>query len=192
MMMCFNQLSSVAITENNDLIVFGFNSNAECGISNGVDSSDDKIRVISKPMIHPYFKENNIKIISVDCGRYHTICSDINGNCYGYGDKLAIGYGDIDLGALFVPFKINLKEKIVQFSCGDSHSIFIGVNNNVIVCGDNEYCQCSAALSEKSKLRLPYIWNKSQELETKQNVFVEKVYGCDQSTMIAINPYKRC
>ncbi|KAM9310847.1 regulator of chromosome condensation isoform 1-T2 [Pholidichthys leucotaenia] len=77
------------------------------------------------------------EIVQVTTGGMHTVCIGVSGHVYTFGcnDEGALGRSTTEEGAEMVPGKIELDEKIVQVSAGDSHTAALTECGSVYICG---------------------------------------------------------
>jgi regulator of chromosome condensation len=93
------------------------------------------------PTIFDISKPRAVKL-PIDCvqicaGGLHTLCLGTNGVPYSFGlnDEGALGRITLEEDDTFVPGKIDIKERIVQVSAGDSHSAALTSSGDVYVWG---------------------------------------------------------
>lgn len=163
-----------------------------------------------EPRINKYFNDNDMNICKVYCGTTHSLCMDINGNIYLFGQSSngQIGNGiDNDRNmvvndsndGVFEPycFQSNKKfkdTKIIDASCGANHNVMLSNKNEIIVFGDNKYKQCSINLFKKDVkiVNDPYVLCKKKDIGLiNENVFIEKVLAETNSTLIIVAPFKK-
>eukprot|EP00483_Globobulimina_turgida_P013127 UN13151 len=94
---------NLAITEYFDVIIFGENEYDQLGIANNYNHQE----IVYKPIYNQFFKDTNIKIKDIECGRSHSLCISINGNCFVFGDNEfgQIGNGTFD-NQIAIPFYV--------------------------------------------------------------------------------------
>jgi alpha-tubulin suppressor-like RCC1 family protein len=74
----------LAISSNGDLYVFGVNNDCQLGLSNVIE-------FYYLPYKHPYFSNNNIKIVDIETNSYAScLAIDSNNVLYGFGTKYFI------------------------------------------------------------------------------------------------------
>ncbi|XP_035386636.1 LOW QUALITY PROTEIN: regulator of chromosome condensation [Electrophorus electricus] len=76
-------------------------------------------------------------IVQVVAGGMHTVCLSDTGNIYTFGcnDEGALGRNTTEEGSEMVPGKVELAEKVVQVSAGDSHTAALTEEGAVFVWG---------------------------------------------------------
>ncbi|KAK6466263.1 regulator of chromosome condensation-like [Huso huso] len=77
------------------------------------------------------------KIVQAEAGGMHTVCLSETGNIYTFGcnDEGALGRDTSVEGSEMSPGKVELKEKIVQVSAGDSHTAALTEEGRVYIWG---------------------------------------------------------
>lgn len=77
------------------------------------------------------------KIIQAEAGGVHTVCLSETGKIYTFGcnDEGALGRDTSEDGADSVPGMVDLKEKVVQVSAGDSHTAALTEDGHVFIWG---------------------------------------------------------
>ncbi|XP_078538714.1 regulator of chromosome condensation isoform X2 [Lissotriton helveticus] len=77
------------------------------------------------------------KIVQVVAGGMHTVCLSETGNIYTFGcnDEGALGRDTSKEGTEAIPGKVDLQEKIVQISAGDSHTAALTEDGRVFLIG---------------------------------------------------------
>ena len=158
----------------------------------GHSSSDESIYEVEKPTFHPYFIENEIKISNICASSGSSLCIDIDGGCYLFGEN---SYGKVGNGTAddntFVPFKINERisnELVVDASLGTHHTVLLTNKNNVITFGLNDEHQCSTM--EEGEILDPHIVSKTNEIGIFETSFIENVLAINDTTLIFVNPNK--
>eukprot|EP01083_Nonionella_stella_P030612 83898_1 len=176
---------NLAINEHFDLITFGDNEFGQ----QGTDVHGD----IYTPIFNAFFRDQHIKIRDIACGRDHSLCLDMNGNCYTFGDNLfgQIGDGSID-NHMTKPFDVfKNKHQIVEGCCGYAHNVLLTRSNHVICFGNNRWQQCSSIV-EADVIITPHILSKYNELHVPNHALVENVLASAQETIIILNPISQC
>lgn len=76
-------------------------------------------------------------IVQAVAGGMHTVCLSDTGNVYTFGcnDEGALGRDTAEEGTEMVPAKVELAEKVVQVSAGDSHTAALTEDGTVFVWG---------------------------------------------------------
>lgn len=108
------------------------------------------------------------KIIRVSCGLEFTCVIDVEFNMYTFGSNSA---GQLGVGrdpsaepgfSLYLPTNPMAGKKVLSVACGDQHVICLTVENEVYVCGSNEFGQMGLNLDpSKLKLRNKYAFIRS-------------------------------
>lgn len=77
------------------------------------------------------------QMVQVVAGGMHTVCLSESGNVYTFGcnDEGALGRDSSEEGSETLPVKVDLEEKVIQVSAGDSHSAALTENGIVYVWG---------------------------------------------------------
>ncbi|XP_063167952.1 regulator of chromosome condensation [Candoia aspera] len=77
------------------------------------------------------------KIIQAEAGGVHTVCLSETGQIYTFGcnDEGALGRDTSEEGSDSVPGLVDLKEKVVQVSAGDSHTAALTEDGHVFIWG---------------------------------------------------------
>lgn len=77
------------------------------------------------------------QMVQVVAGGMHTVCLSISGKVYTFGcnDEGALGRDSSEEGSETLPGKVELEEKVVQVSAGDSHSAALTESGLVYVWG---------------------------------------------------------
>ncbi|KAL8220408.1 UNVERIFIED_CONTAM: Regulator of chromosome condensation [Gekko kuhli] len=77
------------------------------------------------------------KIIQAEAGGVHTVCLSETGKIYTFGcnDEGALGRDTSEEGSDSVPGLVDLKEKVVQVSAGDSHTAALTEDGHVFIWG---------------------------------------------------------
>jgi alpha-tubulin suppressor-like RCC1 family protein len=122
---------SIILNENNELYVCGFN---DCG-QLGLDDNNN---------INTYIelKHNFGKIKNIYCEANNSFILNENNQIFVCGDNY---YGQLGLGHninsnTYKKLEHNFR-KIIYIYSGNSHSIILNVNDELYVCGDNEFYQ---------------------------------------------------
>ncbi|XP_053563000.1 regulator of chromosome condensation [Bombina bombina] len=77
------------------------------------------------------------KIVQAVAGGMHTVCLGESGNIYTFGcnDEGALGRDTTEEGSEMQPAKVELSEKVVQVSAGDSHTAALTEDGKVFIFG---------------------------------------------------------
>ncbi|XP_047214023.1 regulator of chromosome condensation [Girardinichthys multiradiatus] len=77
------------------------------------------------------------KVVQVVAGGMHTVCLSETGHVYTFGcnDEGALGRDTTEEGSEMVPAKVELSEKVVQVSAGDSHTAALTEDGSVYIWG---------------------------------------------------------
>jgi alpha-tubulin suppressor-like RCC1 family protein len=122
---------NIILNENNEVYVCGHNYYGQLGLGDY-----DKRNVYTK-------LENNFgKIINIYCAGYHNIILNENNELYvcGYNDFGQLGLGYNDNKNIHTKIENNFG-KIKNIYCGRYHNIILNENNELYVCGNNEFGQ---------------------------------------------------
>ena len=145
---------SISISVNGDVYSFGKSTCGAHGHSEQLIMTPTKIRSL-------------VNIKALDCGSYHTLCLDFEGNVFGFGknDFGQLGIGEQSDSFFIVPQKIDLPV-IKQVSCGDQFSICVSEDGIPYSFGWNITWQLGLGNNEN--------YNTPQIIECLNNVdFVE-------------------
>ena len=172
------------LDKNQRLITLGENDLGQTHPNQFVDAVHD-------PTFHPYFIQNQIKLKCIRAGNSFSLCIDIDGGCYLFGDQDEgkLGNGKI-AHCQYIPFKINDKINdalVVDASLGEDHTVLLTNQNQVITFGDNTYHKCSSMVKAERILE-PHIVSKTKEIGILETSFVENVLALNNTTLIFMNP----
>lgn len=110
------------------------------------------------------------KFTSVVAGAMHTVCLTTNGEVYTFGcnDEGALGRLTEDEDLMFEPKMVNLPEKVIQISAGDSHSAALLKDGRVFAWGNFRDTHGSMGLIKNEQIeKLP--------VEVMPNIKVVKI-----------------
>ena len=150
------------------------------------------------PIPNTYFMQNNIKIIDIVCGSYHTLCLDENGICWSFGGNW---YGQCGVGKpnsmILSPEPIDLSTmyKIIKMKTGGEHSYICSEDGKHFLFGWNGYNQCGLSQGcDKFKIMSPFMINdKFQSFciyygFSKNQKMIKDVYlGLDNTWIVSID-----
>lgn len=129
------------LTDDGTLYASGENSQGQLGIG----TLDNQLA----PVSIPFFKSNNIKIVKVAPGWYHTLFLTTTNDVYACGDNR---YGQLSIGSntnTNVPVKLNIKCR--DIAAGQGHSVFLRQDYHLFTAGWNWYGQLGNNTSSNSK-----------------------------------------
>eukprot|EP00026_Physarum_polycephalum_P003457 Phypoly_transcript_03469.p1 GENE.Phypoly_transcript_03469~~Phypoly_transcript_03469.p1 ORF type:complete len:804 (+),score=150.71 Phypoly_transcript_03469:292-2412(+) len=139
------------VTESGELYTFGTGNMGQLGHG---DISDRAL-----PTVVEYFKKNNKVVTSTGCGGYHTVCITQEGRTYAFGLS---SYGQTGQGPnaepmLLAPQPIVMPAgiQIAEVACGESHTLFLSTQGQVMACGYNIYGQCGQGNRRDQHLPMP-------------------------------------
>lgn len=120
---------TAVISDTGKLYTFGHSNHGQLG--DGINN----FHSVSLPYLVEYFKKNNIKIIKVSCGRYHTAVISKTGGLYtfGHGKNGELGTGDTKNRS--TPYNVRLTEPVKSVSCGSYYTLIASKTQNVYVFG---------------------------------------------------------
>ena len=92
------------------------------------NNDDNNSQIIYEPTVNPYFKETDIKILKINCGKHHSLVLSDRGKCFAFGYNR---FGNLGNGSntpygqgVSVPKEIPVTDIIdhddiiTDFSCG--------------------------------------------------------------------------
>ncbi|PNI20537.1 RCC1 isoform 9, partial [Pan troglodytes] len=81
-------------------------------------------------------------VVQAEAGGMHTVCLSKSGQVYSFGcnDEGALGRDTSVEGSEMVPGKVELQEKVVQVSAGDSHTAALTDDGRVFLWGSFRHC----------------------------------------------------
>ena len=180
---------TLIVDEMQQLHGFGANEDGALGFEN-----QDGMAYYHNPMTNPYFEANNIAISDVVCGPKHTLCTDIDGNCYRFG---AMQNGQKTIFYSRKPVKLDLfgddktchEEYAVHIATGTAHFGILSSLNRLVCIGSNNHSQCSVLIAKRT-IYDPYVVSKSYDIGINENDFIEKIFCESNNTVIILNPNK--
>jgi alpha-tubulin suppressor-like RCC1 family protein len=130
---------SVILNMDNELFVCGWNKYGQLGLS------DNEDRNIFVKLHHNFGKIKNIY-----CGGDHNIILTAINKIFvcGHNDYGELGLGDFEMRNTHVELKHNFGI-IKNIFCGYFHNIILNMDNELFVCGDNEYGQLGLGDNKK-------------------------------------------
>eukprot|EP01083_Nonionella_stella_P297353 1009844_1 len=171
------------------VFVFGRNRSGQCGT--GSYDYDVPIKVPTEIDLNL----NDDEILTVDCGSTHTLILTTNGKVWsvGYGSEGALGHGPSMDNALTPVMIESLKDvRVVDVSCGETHSLCVDVDGVLYSWGVGKYGQLGhgydykpTEVKPKMKQILNFIRNKKDKQELN-NYFTPKVVECFRNQNIKI------
>jgi alpha-tubulin suppressor-like RCC1 family protein len=122
---------NIILNENNEIYVCGYNEYGQLGLG------DNKNRNTYTKLEHNFGKIKNIY-----CGGFHNIILNENNELYVCGNNSygQLGLGDFQDRYIYTKLENNFG-KIKNIYCGAYHSIILNEEDELYVCGDNEYGQ---------------------------------------------------
>ena len=89
------------------------------------------------PRVVEFFKEKNIFIIDMACGKNFMLTLDNNENVYSYGnnDLSQLGH-EFTVRIQSTPKKLNLREAPVKICCGWTHGMVLTAEANIFIWGN--------------------------------------------------------
>ena len=181
--MAIGGIHNLFIDENNELIVSGDNKfHYQCGMSS------DKHHIA--PILQPFFNENNIKIKFIYGGGSHSLCIDMDCNVWTFGNNRNGQCGKKIIKKeknVCYPQKV-IDNKVLNGSCGGSHTLLLTMDHKIMVFGDNKNNQCTSKSFDF--IDTPQILSKSMELKIDESSYIERLIGLTYSSIIIVNPYK--
>ena len=120
------------ITLSNEGIVYAFGCNEKGQLA--LNSKSKRVSIPTPVLGLP-------KIIMVSCGAFSTICIDIEGSIWSFGDNKHGQLGTGNKAPKYRPFKVKNIPPALSVSCGDNHTLIITNDENLWSCGKNVYGQ---------------------------------------------------
>ncbi|XP_033644614.1 regulator of chromosome condensation-like [Asterias rubens] len=98
------------------------------------------------------------KIVEAVAGGMHTVCLSSTGEVFTFGcnDEGALGRDTSEEGSEFSVGKVDLSEKIVQVSCGDSHTAALTEDGRAYIWGTFRDANGPFGLTSKGMEKLPH------------------------------------
>ncbi|PIK59312.1 putative regulator of chromosome condensation [Apostichopus japonicus] len=111
-----------------------------------------------RPTVVPFPEEASGNIVDIFAAGMHTICVTENGEVYTFGcnDEGALGRDTSEEGSEFTPHKVELSEKVVQVSGGDSHTAALTDTGEVYAWGTFRDGNGPFGLTVEGMKKLPY------------------------------------
>ena len=122
---------------------FGCNSKSQLGMPSKIQSQ-----------AQPRLIENLSNISHVDCGIFHSVCLDYEGNIWTFGFNMCGQLGTGDYKKKWIPSKLVAfgGHPIVQFSCGNNHTMCIDDSGRVWGFGNNDFGQLGMKTQQRNLL----------------------------------------
>ncbi|XP_038057576.1 regulator of chromosome condensation-like [Patiria miniata] len=110
-----------------------------------------------KPTLVPLPEGAKGRVVEAIAGGMHTVCLTSAGEIYTFGcnDEGTLGHDTNEEGSEFTPFKVDLAEKVVQVSCGDSHTAALTQEGKVYMWGTFRDCNGPFGLTSEGMEKLP-------------------------------------
>ncbi|KAL9649596.1 hypothetical protein ABK040_003273 [Willaertia magna] len=105
-----------------------------------------------------YFENNLPEINDLQCGFYHSIILDYNGNIYGSGSnkKGQLGFEDLEI-ELNTFQKLNVDFKVKKIKTKPNETVLLNYFNEIYICGNNNYRNAKPTIGFiKINLNLPF------------------------------------
>ncbi|XP_065205773.1 regulator of chromosome condensation-like [Planococcus citri] len=119
----------------------------------------------------PTLVENLTDIVDICAGAMHTLCIDKNGKVHSWGcnDELALGR-ETTSETEAIPGEVNLDEKVVQITAGDSHSAALTETGKVYAWGSFRDSHGEMGLTPEGKPKMPtLIMNNAAKIASGAN-----------------------
>lgn len=153
---CAGGFHNAAITEKNELYVWGDNESGQLGLN------DLEVINITIPKQIPLFQDLKYEILDVSCGGLHTLAliKDNEGkiNLWSWGDETQGQCGSGEKKSTKLPSLINFFEgkRIEKISAGSFHSLVLIKDEGIYGFGYNGNGEIGTK-SEKKKVRSPFL-----------------------------------
>eukprot|EP01084_Bolivina_argentea_P264616 448281_1 len=183
--------------------LYGFGDNAQFQLGlNQTDIDENNLDIDEFWKVRclqciPYFREGNIRMLSIGCGIQHSIGVDDKGICYLFGandhKQLGVVQFEIDDDYIFEPLifqKMYSKYQDVivkDVKCGWVHSLlFLDMRNelNVVAFGNNYYKQCSVLKCKDTYIEEPHVLDRQSEIMLGKNEEIVSIAAQSYNTMI--------
>eukprot|EP01083_Nonionella_stella_P085759 237904_1 len=189
---------TVCCTESKKVIVFGLTDKGQCGIISYrtyYRGRGGRNTCICRPQFVQYFVDEHIEIESVSCGYAHSLCLDVSGKVYGFGNNTMHQVsGDMNRSACYVPQNIeSLNGKnIKEIRCGYDHNV-AKANKKVLyitkrefyLWGNNQFNQCLVYV-ETDSVAFPTLYKATQDFSSDSSVNILAIYpGYMETRVIA-------
>jgi hypothetical protein len=139
---------SMALTESKQVFSWGYNSFGQLGI--GTKKNTNKPKRI---------KLDGVKIHKICCGYNHSLLLSEEGDIYAFGNNNFGQIGNGNKGNVLKPFKLNLKERIIDIATHFDASISLCLSNDDII-----YCWGSCDFNEGSLIPVKTSFKSFNEL----------------------------
>jgi alpha-tubulin suppressor-like RCC1 family protein len=158
---------NIILNDNNEVFVCGGNSVGQLGLGD-----------YNKRNIYTKLEHNFGKIKNIYCGSHNNIILNENNELYvcGYNCYGQLGLGDFQDRYIYTKLEHNLG-KIKNICCGDFHNIILNENDEVYVCGHNEFGQ----------LGLGDNYNRNTYTKLEHNIGKIKNIYCGDNHNIILN-----
>ena len=187
---------SLCLDRHGNVWVFGRNDSGQLGLGSLIKNED----CVYKPRILEYFKQNGIVITKIQCGDYHSLALDSQGNVYAFGNNEYGQVGCIDKkydSSVSTPTLCKLpnnnKSKvIIDINTGAYHSLLLSEDNQIYAFGNND-CSQSSILLNHDKIFSPCWLKKKTEIKCLEdnddinNNIIQIIAGYDCSFLITYN-----
>ena len=171
----------------------GENYGGQLGVGNSDNMTKKRYR-FRTPIQIEWLIWNKIKVKDIECGGYHSLCLDVNGNIFSWGFNRVGQCGNGTVNDVYKPTIIEkLKyEMVVGIKCGYNHSYAKTKNNDQVddekyfLWGDNMKNQCGLKedkTTERTPILIPFLINEIVNEITNGKVIIDVFLG-NQSTFI--------
>jgi len=153
---------TAAVTDHGFIYIFGENENDKLGLEHSL-LDNNKV-----PQLLPQLEDDSY--IKVACGARHTVAITKSGHCYSWGDG---SHGQLGHGTLAqeieTPRKIECiaSFKIVDLSCGDSHTAVITDKQTIYTFGDGRHGKLGQGDESFSNLFRPTLMDRFEGFVVK-------------------------
>lgn len=140
----------IATKKNGHLLSCGQNEVGQLGF-------DDNVNEKTRPALVPTGGNPPNNIVDISAGGMHSLYLTKDGEVFSFGcnDEGALGRDTTEEGSEYESVKVNLPEKCLKITAGDSHSAFLLESGHVFACGSFRDSHGTMGLNVKGKQQFP-------------------------------------